>query len=250
MTRATRTPRARLWPLVAIAGAFFAGVGTDAWLRTYGPPIPESVRVRTNGTGRTDGWDGTDGRDGSEGRKTAAASGVGRTVAPSRTVDSRIEEPKISATTGSIPHRGLRVPIDGANVDAWKGGFDERRGGGSRGHEAVDILSPRNTPIHAVASGTIAKIFESRAGGHTVYQFDGEGRLCYYYAHLERYADGLHEGQAIGQGDVIGFVGTSGNAPANTPHLHFAVFELGPEKQWWKGTPVDPYLVFARGSGG
>ena len=96
----------------------------------------------------------------------------------------------------------------------------------------------------AVTNGTIAKIFESKAGGHTVYQFDADGRLCYYYAHLERYADGLHEGQAVTQGDVIGYVGTSGNAPANTPHLHFAVYQLDAEKRWWKGTPLDPYDVF------
>jgi murein DD-endopeptidase MepM/ murein hydrolase activator NlpD len=233
MTRVTRARRARAWPVAALAAAFFAGVAVDSWLRIYGPPIPASVRGRTY---TTDGRDGTD------------EPGFGRTVAPSRTVDGRIEEPTISATTGSIPHGNLRVPIDGANVDTWKGGFNERRGGGSRGHEAVDILSPRNTPVHAVASGTIAKIFEGKAGGHTVYQFDAEGRLCYYYAHLERYADRLHEGQAITQGDVIGYVGTSGNASRNTPHLHFAVFQLGPDRQGWKGTPVDPYLVFSGGT--
>jgi len=233
MTRVTRTRRARLWPLAAIVGAFFAGVAVDAWLRTYGPPIPESVRLRAE-TGEP---------------TRPAPEATGPVTAPSRTVDTRIEEPKISAAIGSIPHSRLRVPIDGANVATWKGGFDERRGGGSRGHEAVDILSPRNTPIHAVAQGSIAKIFESKAGGHTVYQFDAEGRLCYYYAHLERYAAGLHEGQSISQGDVIGYVGTSGNAPPNTPHLHFAVFELGPDKRWWKGQPVDPYLVFSRSSG-
>ncbi|HKB09887.1 MAG TPA: M23 family metallopeptidase [Vicinamibacterales bacterium] len=241
MTRAGRTRRARAWPLAAIVGAFFAGVGVDAWLRVYGPPIPESVRLAATGRDASGATDESD--------KGPIAWSRG-TTAPSRTVDSRIEEPKIAATSGSIPHAALRVPIDGAEVESWKGGFAERRGGGSRGHEAVDILSPRNTPVHAVASGTIAKIFESKAGGHTVYQFDAEGRLCYYYAHLERYADSLHEAQAVKQGDVIGYVGTSGNAPANTPHLHFAVFELGPEKQWWKGRAIDPYVVFSKGPGG
>ena len=143
------------------------------------------------------------------------------------------------------------MPIDGVDLETWKGGFDERRGGGARGHEAVDILSPRNTPVHAVVSGTIAKIFESRAGGHTIYEFDAGRRLCYYYAHLERYAPGLHDGQPVAQGDVIGYVGTSGNAPVNTPHLHFAVFELPADKQWWKGRAIDPYLVFKeKGVGG
>ena len=150
---------------------------------------------------------------------------------------------------GDAARGRLRVPIDGTDVETWKGGFDERRGGGRRGHEAVDILSPRNTPVHAVDNGTIAKIFESKAGGHTVYQFNPDGTRIYYYAHLERYASELHEGQPIVQGEVVGYVGTSGNAPPITPHLHFAVFQLGADKRWWQGTAIDPYDVFKRGLG-
>jgi peptidoglycan LD-endopeptidase LytH len=216
MTRAARTRRPRIWPLIAIVVAFFSGVAVDAWLRSYGPPIPASVRAAKE-TPATD--------------KAPVVSSVSRSV---------------TRTTGTISRSDLRVPIDGADVASWKGEFNQRRDGGSRGHEAVDILSPRNTPVHAVATGTIAKIFESKAGGHTVYQFEADGRLCYYYAHLERYADGLHEGQSVQQGDVIGYVGTSGNAPPNTPHLHFAVYQLDAEKRWWKGTPLDPYLVFSK----
>ena len=134
------------------------------------------------------------------------------------------------------------MPIDGVDVESIKGGFAEPRAG--HPHEAVDILSARNTPVHAVEDGTIAKLFVSKAGGNTIYQFDPPQRLCYYYAHLERYAPGLHEGEAIRQGDVIGFVGTSGNAPPNTPHLHFAVFLLGAKKRWWHATAIDPYEVF------
>jgi murein DD-endopeptidase MepM/ murein hydrolase activator NlpD len=129
----------------------------------------------------------------------------------------------------------------------FKGQFADRREHGNRAHEAVDILVPRNTPVHAAESGTIAKLFFSKGGGgNTIYEFDPSGRYCYYYAHLERYADGLKDGQHVARGDVIGFVGTSGNAPPNTPHLHFAVFALGPAHQWWKGQPLDPYLVFER----
>jgi murein DD-endopeptidase MepM/ murein hydrolase activator NlpD len=222
MTRVARTPRPRAWPIAAVAMAFLAGIGVDAWLRTYGPPIPQSVRLATDRTDRKGG------------SQTPVVSGLSRTVVP---------------TTGSYSSAKLRVPIDGAHVEMWKGAFDERRGGGSRGHEAVDILSPRNTPVHAVTSGTIAKIFESKDGGHTVYQFDGDARLCFYYAHLERYADGLHEGQRVTQGEVIAYVGTSGNAPANTPHLHFAVYQLDGEKRWWKGTPLDPYVLFTKADG-
>jgi len=150
--------------------------------------------------------------------------------------------PVVAATTGLLPTGRLRVPIDGVEVEAFKGGFEEHRG--QRPHEAIDILAPRHTPVLAVESGTIAKLFVSNAGGITIYQFDPSGRLAYYYAHLERYADGLHEGQAVVQGDVIGYVGTTGNAPPGTPHLHFAVFELDETRRWWKGKAIDPYLVF------
>jgi peptidoglycan LD-endopeptidase LytH len=158
-----------------------------------------------------------------------------------RTASDR-SSPPVAATTGLMPTGRLRVPIDGVEVEALKGGFDERRG--THPHEAVDILAPRNTPVLAVESGTIAKLFVSNAGGITIYQFDPSGRLAYYYAHLEKYADGLHEGQAVAQGDVIGYVGTTGNAPPGTPHLHFAVFELDETHRWWKGKAIDPYLVF------
>lgn len=145
---------------------------------------------------------------------------------------------------GDLRRHGLRLPIDDADIEVMKGGFAEGRDAGGRPHEAVDILAPRNTPIRAVEDGAIAKLFTSKAGGLTVYQFDPSGRFCYYYAHLERYAPGLHDGQHVSQGEVIGFVGTSGNAPPNTPHLHFAVFELDADRHWWKGRAIDPYLIF------
>ena len=112
------------------------------------------------------------------------------------------------------------------DADDLKGHFAERRGGGSRGHEAIDILAPRHTPVVAVEDGTIAKLFNSKAGGITVYQFDPTEQFCYYYAHLQRYATGLRDGQKVSKGEVIGYVGTTGNAPPNTPHLHFAIFQL------------------------
>lgn len=158
-----------------------------------------------------------------------------------------IEEPRIGADpVAELRRHNLRLPVDEASVHAMQGDFAERRGGGSRGHEAVDILAPRSTPVRAVEDGTIAKLFLSRAGGTTIYQFDPQARYCYYYAHLERYADGLREGMRVSTGDVIGYVGTSGNAPPDTPHLHFAIFVLTDEGRWWDGRPVDPYQVFRR----
>jgi len=84
------------------------------------------------------------------------------------------------------------------------------------------------------------KLFTSQRGGLTVYQFDGTGQLCYYYAHLNRYAEGLKEGEVLRRGDVLGYVGSTGNASPDAPHLHFEVHILGPEREWWKGTAIDP----------
>ena len=181
------------------------------------------------------------------------ATFVPRTATP-RDI-SLTEEPKTPGGTGAstnaeaieeLRRRDLRLPVDGANVEAMKDGFTQRRDGDSRGHEAVDIPAARGTPVHAGESGTIAKLFESKAGGITVYQLDSTGQYCYYYAHLDRYAPGLREGQSISRGEVIGYVGTTGNAPAGAPHLHFAVYRLGPDQRWWEGTPLDPYPVFSR----
>jgi len=142
----------------------------------------------------------------------------------------------------ALADRNLEIPVQGIKRDHLVRSFHDERGS-NREHEAIDILAPRNTPVVAVEDGTIAKLFLSKAGGNTIYQFDPAGEYCYYYAHLERYADGLREGDHVSRGDVIGYVGTSGNAPKNTPHLHFAVFRLTPEKHWWEGTALDPYDI-------
>jgi murein DD-endopeptidase MepM/ murein hydrolase activator NlpD len=133
----------------------------------------------------------------------------------------------------------MTPPIHGLTLAEVRDSFDEVHGG--HPHEAIDILEPRGTPVHAVVSGTVRKLFLSKPGGITIYQFDEAGEYCYYYAHLDRYADGLREGMRVVSGDVIGFVGSTGNADPGPPHLHFAIFELGPEKQWWKGKAVNPY---------
>jgi murein DD-endopeptidase MepM/ murein hydrolase activator NlpD len=98
--------------------------------------------------------------------------------------------------------------------------------------------------VRAVEDGHVAKLFASAAGGLTIYQFEPSGLFTYYYAHLDRYADELHEGQSVHKGEVIAYVGSSGNALPNAPHLHFAIFRQTPERQWWKGEPINPYPVF------
>lgn len=140
----------------------------------------------------------------------------------------------------------ILVPVQGITREQLKDNFGEARGIG-RTHGAIDILAARGTPVLASVDGTIRKLFTSNAGGLTIYQFDRDQRRVYYYAHLDRYADGVHEGLFVPQGTVIGYVGTSGNAPEGTPHLHFAIEDLPPTKEWWKGTPVNPYpLLMAR----
>lgn len=151
--------------------------------------------------------------------------------------------PMISANPlEDLRHHNLLLPVEGIKPGDLHDTFNEARGS-SRKHEALDILAPRNTPVLAAENGTIAKLFFSDAGGITIYQFDPSKTYCYYYAHLQRYAEGLKEGQEVKRGDVIGYVGTTGNAPRETPHLHFAIFKLGEDKRWWQGTPIDPYSV-------
>jgi murein DD-endopeptidase MepM/ murein hydrolase activator NlpD len=138
----------------------------------------------------------------------------------------------------SIGQMGL--PLEGLKLADLHDTFYEVHNG--HAHEAIDIIAPRGTPVHAAVSGTIRKLFLSKPGGNTIYEFDEAGEHSYYYAHLDRYADGLHEGMRVERGAIIAYVGSTGNADARTPHLHFAVFELGPKREWWKGKPIDPYL--------
>jgi murein DD-endopeptidase MepM/ murein hydrolase activator NlpD len=138
--------------------------------------------------------------------------------------------------------RNLLIPVAGVEARDLFRSFDELRGG-TRRHEAIDILAPRHTPVVAVEDGTVARLFLSEAGGKTLYQFDPARRYVYYYAHLERYAPGMSEKDRVTRGQVIGYVGTSGNAPETTPHLHFAIFRLTEAQRWWEGTPIDPFDV-------
>ncbi|WP_159016262.1 M23 family metallopeptidase [Cognatiluteimonas profundi] len=150
------------------------------------------------------------------------------------------------ATTPAIA--GLLLPVAGIAPRQLTDTFGDDRQG-TRRHEALDIMAARGTPVLAASDGKVAKLFTSVRGGLTIYEFDPASTYCYYYAHLDRYANGLVEGQALKRGDVIGYVGSTGDASPDAPHLHFAIFLLGPEKQWWKGTPINPYPLLASASG-
>jgi murein DD-endopeptidase MepM/ murein hydrolase activator NlpD len=136
------------------------------------------------------------------------------------------------------------MPVQGVVAEGLTDTFTDARSEG-RSHDAMDIMAPAGTPVLAVADGHIEKLFTSERGGLTIYQFEPSGRVAYYYAHLQSYAPNLAEQQQIKRGQVIGYVGSTGNASPQAPHLHFAVFLLGPEKRWWEGQAVNPYPLLS-----
>jgi murein DD-endopeptidase MepM/ murein hydrolase activator NlpD len=153
----------------------------------------------------------------------------------------------IALSEFSLAGEPMRLPVEGARVEDLKDDFHQARGGGTRQHEAIDIHAPRGTPVVAAVDGRVVKLFTSRQGGLTMYEFDTAEKFSYYYAHLDRYAENLKEGDAVRRGDRLGYVGTTGDAPPESPHLHFAIYRLGPEKHWWQGLPIDPYPLLIRG---
>ena len=167
------------------------------------------------------------------------AQGAGLPMIPAATP---FPVPAPSSTQDS----GLLIPVSGILAKQLSDTFTQSRGAG-RLHDAIDIMAPRGTPVVAVADGRVAKLFNSKPGGLTVYQFDAQEKLAYYYAHLDSYAPTLVEGQQLRRGDVIGYVGSTGNANPDGPHLHFAVFILGPDKKWWQGTAINPYPLLGGG---
>jgi len=214
-----------------LAGAIFAC--TVMW--AYGDAV-ESLGARfhvTRSSGAIDRWNGAM-------ADADPARPPGKPVATSGSIAAAARAIIKPAAPPELVARHLELPVEGVDRRDLVRSFDDRRTG-SRPHEAIDIPAPRSTPVRAVDGGTIARLFNSQAGGITVYQFDPDQRYCYYYAHLERYAAGLSEGAQVRRGQTLGYVGTSGNAPKNVPHLHFAVFRLNPDHHWWEGTPIDPY---------
>ena len=145
----------------------------------------------------------------------------------------------------ALQKRNLRIPVEGVSAGDLQDTFADARAIGRR-HDAIDIMAPRGTEVHAVDDGTIAKLFTSKAGGLTIYQFDPTQSFSYYYAHLDRYATGIAEQQPVRRGQLLGYVGSTGNASESAPHLHFAIARLGTDHSWWKGDPINPYPLLAK----
>jgi murein DD-endopeptidase MepM/ murein hydrolase activator NlpD len=161
---------------------------------------------------------------------------------------SRLPAPPSPEDAERLRARRLQLPVAGVRVEQVRDAFADGRG--DRLHLAVDIMAPRGTPVLSADDGRIWKLRSNNLGGITIYTTDPEERFVYYYAHLDRYRDGLTEGMTVLRGDTLGFVGTTGNAPPNVPHLHFQVARLGADRRWWTGTPIDPlpYLREAAGA--
>jgi murein DD-endopeptidase MepM/ murein hydrolase activator NlpD len=176
-----------------------------------------------------------------ETRVVAPAADLGAEHGPVATTGTAETPAPIPSSSEDIEDRDLEIPVRGVEENELYDSFDDARGG--RVHQAIDIMAERGTPVLAVEDGSIRKLFESKAGGLTIYQFDSSDAFCYYYAHLDSYAHNLREGMTVRKGDVIGYVGSTGNASKDAPHLHFAIFRLTNEKQWWKGEPINPYPI-------
>jgi murein DD-endopeptidase MepM/ murein hydrolase activator NlpD len=231
------------WLLTFLLGVVVGAGGLFAWLRQMPHDAPAPVQASAAGASSTGSLPAPAGPD-IESRLPPAPK-----VTPDLTELDLPLRPSVTALPTDVgtpvpPSGKLMVPVEGMQLAQIKDTFDQPRGA-ERHHEALDIMAPKGTKVVAASDGKVVKLFTSKPGGLTVYQFDPTEKYAYYYAHLDRYADGLQEGATIKRGDTIGYVGVTGNSDPNAPHLHFAVFELTPEKQWWKGTPVNPYPLLA-----
>lgn len=154
------------------------------------------------------------------------------------------ERDAASASAVVLPHRELIIPVANAPPGALADTWGAARSGG-RSHQGIDIMAPEGTPVLAVADGKLVRFFDSERGGISIYQFDENEEFVFYYAHLSGRAN-VREGQEVRQGDVIGFVGQTGNAPV--PHLHFEIQRLSAERKWWDATAINPYPYLLRGT--
>ncbi len=154
--------------------------------------------------------------------------------------------PSLARPPADLVQRDLLVPVQGVPRTGLQDTYEDARGQG-RVHNAIDIMASRGTPVMATEAGRIARLFTSNLGGLTIYQFDPTETYCYYYAHLDHYAPGLKEGDQVAKGQVIAFVGSTGDASPDAPHLHFEITRLHADKKWWQGDAINPYPILREG---
>ena len=167
-------------------------------------------------------------------------------VAEKVVVDPAGSAPPVAIGSITVGPAGLAIPVAGVEFSGLVDTFTQARAGGARVHDAIDIMAPEGTPVIAAAPGRVEKLYFSNGGGGiSAYVRSDDGRWCYYYAHLSAYAPGLQEGQRLERGSPVGFVGHTGNASPDGPHLHFAINRMGPGEKWYQGTAINPYPLLA-----
>lgn len=202
-------------------------------------PLPAGPEIQLSG-----------GPEGESPSPTAAGSGSASvTRRPALASVAMVPSPRIAAALEKLRDKELMIPVAGVGAERIEDTFTAARDG-DRQHNAVDIIAPRNTPIVAADDGVILRLSNNALGGITIYTADRDQEFVYYYAHLERYQDGLAVGKTIRKGDTIGYVGTTGNAPKNVPHLHFQIMLWPSDGKWWSGEPVNPYSALRGAASG
>jgi peptidoglycan LD-endopeptidase LytH len=162
--------------------------------------------------------------------------------APEELPAAPVPEATVSSFVSQV---NLIIPVAGVRPEQLLDTFDDARSEG-RVHDAIDIAAPAGTPVLAAADGRIVKLFQSERGGTTIYQLGPNQEMIFYYAHLAGYAPGLAEGNTVRQGDVIAYVGDTGNAGAGNYHLHFSIAVVSDPKRYWEGTAINPYPLLRR----
>jgi murein DD-endopeptidase MepM/ murein hydrolase activator NlpD len=166
-----------------------------------------------------------------------ALASAERPAARADHVKSLASAPRVARDTLIVPVRGLDV---GDLADNWGAARSQ-----SRVHQGIDIMAPYGAPVLAASDGEIVRFWNSELGGVSIYQADADGDLVYYYAHLSARADNIKEGDRVAQGQVIGYVGSTGNA--TTPHLHFEMARVEDVRRWWRGEEMNPYPYLVSG---
>ena len=164
---------------------------------------------------------------------------------PATPSDASAEAARTAGPEPTSAPGSLLIPVAGVGPEQLVDTYAQARSEGRR-HDAIDIAAPHGTPVLATTEGTVLKLFQSEQGGITLYQLDPDRRTIYYYAHLDRYGPGITEGRELRQGDTIGYVGNTGNSGVGNYHLHFEITTTDDPKQYWGGTPTNPYPLLRR----
>jgi murein DD-endopeptidase MepM/ murein hydrolase activator NlpD len=231
------------------AGAESSGATTGALAHVNGAVLDSARRPAS-----LPGAASTAASNGSASNGSASAGAAGRPVDTAPSIVTPNPTPNTAGPAGVAPTpdelsalaASLVVPVAGVMPTELHSDFHAPRGGGARRHNALDIPAPRGTPVISAAPGRILRLFNSNAGGLMVYAADATERFILMYGHLDRYADGIKDGVPLERGQTIGYVGTTGNAPPNVPHLHFAISRSNNVSRWWNGQPIDPAPLFKR----